>query len=63
MESWVSGFAIHLRVTLIDEEGDALLKALRVDEMVRFQGGSRVSDRSAIGSNGWSESLGRLLRS
>ena len=39
MESWVSGFVIHLRVGLTDEEGDALMGALGVDEMEQFQGG------------------------
>ena len=39
VESWVSGFVIHLRVGLTDEEGDALMGALGVDEMEQFQGG------------------------
>ena len=39
VESWVSGFTIHLRVGLMDEEGDALLGALGVNEMEQFQGG------------------------
>ena len=33
VESWVSGFVIHLRVCLMDEEEDALLGALGVDGM------------------------------
>ena len=33
VESLVSGFAIHLRVGLSDEEGDAWMGALGVDRM------------------------------
>ena len=39
MESWVSGFVIHLKIPLSNEEGDALLGALGYDKMERFQGG------------------------
>ena len=39
VESLISGFAIHLRVALTDEEGDALFGVLGVDKMERFQGG------------------------
>ena len=38
MESWVSGFAIHLRISLSNEEGDALLGPLGYNKMERFQG-------------------------
>ena len=33
MQSWVSGFAIHLRIGLSETKGDALLGALGVDRM------------------------------
>ena len=33
VQSWVSGFAIHLRIGLSETEGDAFLKALEVDWM------------------------------
>ena len=39
VERWVSGFAIHLRVDLTDEEGGALMRALGVNEMEKIQGG------------------------
>ena len=39
MESWVSGFVIHLRISLTDEEGDALMGVLGVDEMEQIHGG------------------------
>ena len=33
VQSWVSGFAIHLRIGLSETEGDAFLGALEVDWM------------------------------
>ena len=33
VQSWVSGFAIHLRIGLSEVEGDAFLGALEVDRM------------------------------
>ena len=33
VQSWVSGFAIHLRIGLSEIEGDAFLGALEVDRM------------------------------
>ena len=33
MQSWVSGFVIHLRIGLSEVEGDAFLGALGVDQM------------------------------
>ena len=33
MQSWVSGFAIHLRIGLSETNGDAFLGALEVDRM------------------------------
>ena len=33
VQSWVSGFAIHLRIGLSETEGDAFLGALGVDQM------------------------------
>ena len=33
VQSWVSGFAIHLRIGLSETEGDAFLGALEVDRM------------------------------
>ena len=36
MQSWVSGFAIHLRIGLSEVEGDAFLGALGVDRMEDF---------------------------
>ena len=39
MESWVSGFVIHLRASLMDEEGDSLMGALGVNKMEQIQGG------------------------
>ena len=49
MQSWVSGFAIHLRTGLSDVEGDAFLGALEVDKMedrpvVEMQGDMEVVD-------------------
>ena len=38
VESWVSGLAIHLRIGLTDEEGDALMGVLGVDEMEWIHG-------------------------
>ena len=32
-QSWVSGFAIHLRIGLSDLEGDCFFEALGVDRM------------------------------
>ena len=39
VESWVSGFVIHMSVSLTDEEGESLTGALGADEMERIQGG------------------------
>ena len=33
MQSWVFGFAIHLRIGLSEVKGDAFLGALEVDRM------------------------------
>ena len=33
VQSWVSGFVIHLRIGLSEVEGDAFLRALEVDRM------------------------------
>ena len=33
VQSWVSGFAIHLRIGLSEVKGDAFLGALEVDRM------------------------------
>ena len=51
VESWVSGFTIHLRISLTDEEGDALMGALGVDEIEWIhcgcQGHSTLSSQCA----------------
>ena len=49
MQSWVSGFAIHLRIGLSETEGDAFLEALEVDKMedapvVEMEGDMEVVD-------------------
>ena len=49
MQSWVSGFAIHLRIGLSETEGDAFLGALEVDQMedhpvVKMEGDMEVVD-------------------
>ena len=49
MQSLVSGFAIHLRIGLSEEEGDAFLGALGVDRMekapvVEMEGDMEVVD-------------------
>ena len=49
VQSLVSGFAIHLRIGLSEEEGDALLGALGVDRMeeapvVEMEGDMEVVD-------------------
>ena len=49
VQSWVSGFAIHLRIGLSEVEGDAFLGALEVDEMedcpvVEMEGDMEVLD-------------------
>ena len=49
MQSLVSGFAIHLRIGLSEEEGDAFLGALGVDRMeeapvVKMEGDMEVVD-------------------
>ena len=49
MESLVSGFAIHLRVSLTEEEGDAFMRSLGVDRMedcpvVEMEGNMEVVD-------------------
>ena len=49
MQSWVSGFAIHLRIGLSEVEGDAFLGALEVDRMedrpmVEMEGDIKVVD-------------------
>ena len=49
VQSWVSGFAIHLRIGLSDVEGDTFLGALGVDQMedrpvVAMEGDMEVVD-------------------
>ena len=49
VQSWVSGFAIHLRIGLSETEGDAFLGALEVDRMedapvVEMEGDMEVVD-------------------
>ena len=49
VQSWVSGFAIHLRIGLSETEGDAFLGALEVDWMedrpvVEMEGDMEVVD-------------------
>ena len=49
MQSWVSGFAIHLRIGLSETKGDAFLGALEVDQMedhpvVEMEGDMEVVD-------------------
>ena len=49
VQSWVSGFAIHLRIGLSETEGDAFLGALGVDQMedcpvVEMEGDMEVVD-------------------
>ena len=49
VQSWVSGFAIHLRIGLSEEEGDAFLGALGVNRMedapvVEMEGDMEVVD-------------------
>ena len=49
VQSWVSGFAIHLRIDLSEVEGDAFLGALGVDQMddcpvVEMEGEMEVVD-------------------
>ena len=49
MQSLESGFAIHLRIGLSEEEGDAFLRALGVDRMeealvVEMEGDMEVVD-------------------
>ena len=49
VQSWVSGFAIHLRIGLSEVEGDAFLGALEVDRMedcpvVEMEGDMEVMD-------------------
>src|ERR1700743_432453 len=49
VQSWVSGFAIHLRIGLSEVEGDAFLGALEVDRMedcpvVEIEGDMEVMD-------------------
>ena len=49
VQSWVSGFAIHLRIGLSDVEGDAFLGALEVNRMedcpvVEMEGDMEVVD-------------------
>ena len=49
MQSWVSGFVIHLRIGLSEVEGDAFLGALGVDWMedhpvVKMEGDTEVVD-------------------
>ena len=43
MQSWVSGFVIHLRIGLSEVEGDAFLGALGVN---------RMEDRSVVEMKG-----------
>ena len=49
VQSWVSGFAIHLRIGLSEVKGDAFLGALEVDRiedcpMVKMEGDMEVVD-------------------
>ena len=49
MQSWVSGFVIHLRIGLSEVEGDAFLAALGVNRMedcpvVKMEGDMEVVD-------------------
>ena len=49
MQNWISGFAIHLRIGLSEEERDAFLGALGVDRMeeapvVEMEGDMEVVD-------------------
>ena len=49
VQSWVSGFVIHLRIGLSEVEGDAFLGALEVDRMedhpvVEMEGDMEVVD-------------------
>ena len=49
VQSWVSGFAIHLRIGLSETKGDAFLGALEVDQMeeapvVEMEGDMEVVD-------------------
>ena len=49
VQSWVSGFAIHLRISLSEVKGDAFLGALEVDRMedclvVEMEGDMEVVD-------------------
>ena len=49
VQSWVSGFAIHLRICLSEVKGDAFLGALEVDRMkdcpvVEMEGDIEVVD-------------------
>ena len=49
MQSWVSGFVIHLRIGLSEIKGDAFLGALEVDWMedcpvVEMEGDMEVMD-------------------
>src|SRR6202000_3430871 len=49
VQSWVSGFAIHLRIGLSEEEGNAFLRALEVNRMedapvVEMEGDMEVVD-------------------
>ena len=39
MESWVSGFTIHLRIELTSEEGEVLMGVMGVNKMERIHGG------------------------
>ena len=39
VESWISGFTIHLRIELTSAEGEALMEAMGVNEMERICGG------------------------
>ena len=75
VQSWVSGFAIHLRIGLSEVKGDVSLGALEVDRMedqpvVEMVGDMEVVDaefecrdqyRSTIGSNGQFGNLERFL--
>ena len=49
VQSWVSGFAIHLRISLSEVEGDAFLGTLEVNRMedhpvVEMEGNTEVVD-------------------
>ena len=63
VQSLVSGFVIHLRISLSEVEGDAFMGALGVDQMedhpvVKIVG---INYRSTIGLDSQSKNLERFL--